>query len=67
MLNGKDKIICLVVGQITKDIAQMSEYFQKPKLLGANVKVELGLLNYATKADLKNLTQILPKKLIQLD
>ena len=32
----------------------MSEYFSKPKNLGANVKVELGLYNYATKADLKN-------------
>ena len=32
----------------------MSEYFPKPKSLGANVKVELDLSNYATKADLKN-------------
>ena len=31
----------------------MSEYFPKPKSLGANVKAELDLLNYATKADLK--------------
>ena len=29
----------------------MSEYFLKPKL---NVKIELNLSNYATKADLKN-------------
>ena len=29
----------------------MSEYF--PKCLGANVKIELDLSNYATKADLK--------------
>ena len=34
----------------------MSEYFPKPKSLGANVKVELNLSNYATKADLKNAT-----------
>ena len=34
----------------------MSEYFPKPKCLGANVKVELGLSTYATKADLKNST-----------
>ena len=31
----------------------MSEYFPKPKSLGTNVKVELDLSNYATKADLK--------------
>ena len=36
----------------------MSEYFPKPKSLGANVKVELGLSNYATKADLKNATDV---------
>ena len=30
----------------------MSEYFPKPKSLGANVKVELDLSSYATKADL---------------
>ena len=32
----------------------MSEYFPKPKFFGANVKVEIDLSNYATKADLKN-------------
>ena len=32
----------------------MSEYFPEPKSLGTNVKVELDLSNYATKADLKN-------------
>ena len=31
----------------------MSEYFPKASSLGANVKVELDLSNYATKADLK--------------
>ena len=36
----------------------MSEYFPKPKSLGANVKVELDLSNYATKADLKNATEV---------
>ena len=29
----------------------MSEYFPKPKSLGANVKVELDLSNYAPNAD----------------
>ena len=36
----------------------MSEYFLKPKSLGANVKVELDLPNYATKTDLKNATKL---------
>ena len=34
----------------------MSEQFPKPNSLGANVKVELDLPNYASKADLKNAT-----------
>ena len=34
----------------------MSEYFPEPKSSRANVKVELDLSNYATKADLKNAT-----------
>ena len=41
-----------------KDKVQMSEYFPKPKSLGANVKVELDISNYATKADLKNATSV---------
>ena len=36
----------------------MSEYFPKPKSLGANVKVESDLSNYATKADLKNVAGV---------
>ena len=36
----------------------MSEYFPKPKSLGANVKIELDLSNYATKAYLKNVTWV---------
>ena len=36
----------------------MSEYFPKLKTLMGNVKVELELSNYATKADLKNATGI---------
>ena len=34
----------------------MSKQFSKPRSLGANVKVELDLSSYATKADLKNVT-----------
>ena len=36
----------------------MSEYFSEPKYLGWRVKVELGLSNFVTKADLKNATRI---------
>ena len=36
----------------------MSKYFPKPKPLGKNVKVELGLPNYATKSDLKKATGV---------
>ena len=36
----------------------MIEYFPKPKSLGANVKVELDLPNYATKTDLKSATKV---------
>ena len=36
----------------------MNERFSKPKPLRGNVKVELDLSNYATKADLKNATGV---------
>ena len=36
----------------------MSEYFPKTNSLGANIKVELELSNYGTKADLKNVTSV---------
>ena len=36
----------------------MSEHFPKPNSVEANVKVELDLSNYATKADLKDATGV---------
>ena len=37
----------------------MSEYIPKPfKSFGENIKVKIDLSNYATKTDLKNITQI---------
>ena len=36
----------------------MNEYFLEPNSLGANVKVELDLSNYATKTELKNATAV---------
>ena len=48
----------------------MSEYFPEPKSSGGIMKIELGLSNYATKADLKMqevlMHQNLLKRLIQL-
>ena len=49
MLNGKDRIIRLTAGQIKKDIVYMGDFFPKRNFLGANVKVDLDLSNYATK------------------
>ena len=37
-----------------KDVIWMSKHFPKPKSLRENVKVELDLSSYVTKADLKN-------------
>ena len=36
----------------------MSEYFPKPKGFIENIKVTLNVSNYATKADIKNLTHV---------
>ena len=35
----------------------MSGYFRKSNSVGANVKVELDVSNYATKSNLKNATE----------
>ena len=38
---------------------QMSQHFPKPfKSFGGNIKVKVGLSNYATKADLKNVMHV---------
>ena len=48
----------------------MSKYFRKPKSLGADVKIRLGLCTYAKKLDFENETgvdsRILLKRLIEL-
>ena len=36
----------------------MSQYFPPYRGHGGNIKVELGLSNYATKTDLKNVTHV---------
>ena len=43
----------------------MSEYFPKPKFLGANVKIELDFSNYKIKADLKNGTGVNTSKFVE--
>ena len=40
----------------------MSEYFPKSKYSRGRVKVEWDLLNYATKADLKNASDVYRSK-----
>ena len=53
MLNGKDKIICLIVGSMKNIWHKWVDVFQN-RNIGTNVKAELDLSNYATKADFKN-------------
>ena len=43
----------------------MSEYFPKPTSLGANVKVEIDLSNYATKADLRMQLELIHQILLK--
>ena len=54
MSNGKIIIIHLMVWLIKN----INQDFPKLKSLEANVKAELDLSNYATKADLKNATDV---------
>ena len=64
MLNGKIMIINSIVGLIKKTLHKMSKYFYKPySTFEGNVKVELDLSSYATKADLKNPTGVDTSKL----
>ena len=55
MSNGKAMISCSVVGLIKQMLYKMSQwYFPKPcKRFDRNVKVELDLCHYTTKAELK--------------
>ena len=52
-------IILLIVGLIKKTSYKMSQYFPKPyEPFAGNINVRLDLSNYATKADIKNMTDI---------
>ena len=64
MLNGKDLIIHLIAGLIKKILYKTSHYFPKPyQPFRRNIKVKVDLSNYATKADLKNVTDVDTSKL----
>ena len=52
-------IILLIVGLIKKTLYKMSQYFPKPyEPFGGDINVTVDLSNYATKADIKNITHI---------
>ena len=59
MSNGKVMIIHLIVGLIKKTLYKMSQYFPKPyEPFGGDINVKVDLSNYATKADIKNISHI---------
>ena len=52
-------IILLIVGLIKKILYKMSQYFPKPyEPFGRDINVTVDLSNYATKADIKNITLV---------
>ena len=52
-------IILLIVGSIKKTLYKMSQYFPKPyEPFGGDINVKVDLSNYATKADIKNITHV---------
>ena len=60
MPNEKVMIIPLIVGLIKKmPLCRMSQYFPEPyERSTGNVRVELDLINYVTKVDLKGATGV---------
>ena len=56
--NGTSMIVILLVGLIKK-VYKMSQYFPKPfRSLGGSINVKVGLSNYATKTNLKNIKNV---------
>ena len=52
-------IIHLIVGLIKKILYKMSQYFPKPyEPFGGDINVKVDLSNYATKADIKNISYV---------
>ena len=60
MSNRKDMIIALIVGLIKKTLIKMSQCFTKlsNSHFGDSIKFKVDLPNYATKTDLKNVTDV---------
>ena len=52
-------IILLIVGLIKKTLYKMSQYFPKPyEPFGGDINVKVDLSNYATKANIKNISHV---------
>ena len=52
-------IIHLIAGLIKKTLHKMTQYFPKPfEPFGGDINVKVHLSNYATKADVKNITHV---------
>ena len=52
-------ITLLIAGLIKKTLHKMSQYFPKPyEPFGGDINAKVDLSNYATKADIKNITHI---------
>ena len=52
-------IIRSIAGLIKKTLYKMSQYFPKPfEPFGGDINVKVDLSNYATKADVKNITHV---------
>ena len=59
MSNGKDMTNYLIVGLIKRPCIKISQSFLKPfRSFGGNINAKVDLSNYATKAYLKNVTNI---------
>ena len=52
-------IIHLIVGLIKKTLYKMSQYFPKPyEPFGGDINVKVDLSDYATKADIENISHV---------
>ena len=59
MSSGKDMTIHLIAGLIKTIVYKTSQYFLKPyEPFGGDINVKVDLSNYATKADIKNISYV---------
>ena len=59
MLNGKVIITHLIAGLIKWYKIKISQFFPEPiEAFGGNINVKIDLFNYATKADIKNISHV---------